>query len=265
MSFPDNIEKGVADMSYEIVISSTKRIETILTEMGAKGKGLHEKLSNVEHLLEVNTIKSIRFLASIRNKLLHDDNFELTAELLNSFKQEDDKVTRVLVNSNPSTSKKTEQNQHKAPAQDTTGKSTKNSSKLLSVLKKVLSYSGRLNRTEYIIYGIITPIFLLLLAVKLNDNSLIPIFVLLTMSIVLSSAIKRARDTKYNTLSLTLLSCITFLAFPFLLFSPSHEGNKSNSSIIGVVILIILILGILLAVAVPRLEQIRNQEISKTV
>ncbi len=72
-------------MSYKKVIKKTKKIETILVKMGAEGKGLHEKVSSVEHLIEVDTVKSIRFVASIRNKLLHEDNFEMTPELLSDF------------------------------------------------------------------------------------------------------------------------------------------------------------------------------------
>lgn len=72
-------------MSYKKVIKKTKKIETILVKMGATGKGLHEKVSSIEHLIDDNTIKSIRFVASIRNKLLHEDDFEMTSELLSDF------------------------------------------------------------------------------------------------------------------------------------------------------------------------------------
>lgn len=72
-------------MSYETVINYTKEIETILVDMGAEGKGLHTKVGSVEDLLNERTVKSIRFIASIRNQLLHDNNFNLTPELLSDF------------------------------------------------------------------------------------------------------------------------------------------------------------------------------------
>ena len=83
-------------MSYEIVISTTKKIETMLIEIGADGKGLHTKVSSIEHIFEERIVKSIRFLASIRNKLLHDDNFVLNKELLLSFKNSSDDVMKYL-------------------------------------------------------------------------------------------------------------------------------------------------------------------------
>jgi len=72
-------------MSYEKVISKSKKIESMLVETGAEGKGLHEKASSIEYKLSANTLKKIRFIASIRNQLLHDDSFELTQELLEGF------------------------------------------------------------------------------------------------------------------------------------------------------------------------------------
>jgi len=81
---------------YETVIDYTKEIETILVEMGAEGKGLHAKVSSIKNHLDEATIKSIRFIASIRNKLLHDSDFDLTDDLLESFESESEKVISSL-------------------------------------------------------------------------------------------------------------------------------------------------------------------------
>jgi len=83
-------------MSYKKVIKKTKKIETILVKMGAEGKGLHEKVSSIEHLIEENTVKSIRFVASIRNKLLHEDDFEMTSELLSDFENACENIINTL-------------------------------------------------------------------------------------------------------------------------------------------------------------------------
>ena len=72
-------------MSYESVIKNTKKIESLLVEMGAEGQGLHKKVSSIEYLIDEKTVKSIRFIASVRNKLLHEDNFEMTSDLLYDF------------------------------------------------------------------------------------------------------------------------------------------------------------------------------------
>jgi len=61
----------------EIVLSASKKLESILTSLGARGRGLHEKCSSLEHLLPADIVWSVRFVASTRNKLLHEDGFEL--------------------------------------------------------------------------------------------------------------------------------------------------------------------------------------------
>ena len=85
-------------MSYKRVIEKTKKIETILVKMGADGKGLHEKVSSIEHLIDEKIVKSIRFIASIRNKLLHEDNFEMTSELLSDFENACENIINSLEN-----------------------------------------------------------------------------------------------------------------------------------------------------------------------
>lgn len=62
----------------EIVIRASKRIEGILErDFGAEGRGLHEKLGSVEDGLPERLAARIRRIASIRNKVVHDDEYEL--------------------------------------------------------------------------------------------------------------------------------------------------------------------------------------------
>ncbi len=72
-------------MSYENVIKKTKRIESALSDMGAEGKGLNEKLNSIEHKFDEKVIKAIRFIATIRNKLVHEDDFEMDYDLEEGF------------------------------------------------------------------------------------------------------------------------------------------------------------------------------------
>lgn len=83
-------------MSYEIVIKNTKKIESTLYAMGAKGKGLYEKSLSIETKLNSKTLNSIRFIATIRNKLLHEDGFELSSELLDNFLNQCNSVCTTL-------------------------------------------------------------------------------------------------------------------------------------------------------------------------
>jgi len=60
----------------DLVIRSSKRIETTLVRLfDATGKGLHEKLSSVEKKLPVSLVKRIRYIATIRNKLVHEHEY----------------------------------------------------------------------------------------------------------------------------------------------------------------------------------------------
>jgi len=79
-------------MSIDIIIRKTKKIESLLVRIGAEGRGLHEKVTSIEGKLEPQVIKRIRFIASIRNKSLHDYNFELTEDVLSNFIDASDEV-----------------------------------------------------------------------------------------------------------------------------------------------------------------------------
>lgn len=62
----------------ETILSASKKLESLLTSLGAHGRGLHEKCSSLEHLLPADVIYSIRMVASTRNKAVHEDGFELS-------------------------------------------------------------------------------------------------------------------------------------------------------------------------------------------
>lgn len=84
------------DNDYKNVINKTKKIENILEEMGAEGRGLHEKVSSIDTLLNQELINQIRFMATIRNKLLHEEKFNLTSEMTNRFNNAYENVTEKL-------------------------------------------------------------------------------------------------------------------------------------------------------------------------
>jgi hypothetical protein len=59
-----------------IVLRWTKRLESHLERAhGASGRGLHEKVSSVERTLDPGVVRDLRFVATIRNKLLHEASF----------------------------------------------------------------------------------------------------------------------------------------------------------------------------------------------
>ncbi|MGR5322202.1 hypothetical protein [Vibrio sp. DNB22_19_1] len=73
--------------SYEIVIENSKDLEGRLAKIGATGKGLHEKTSSVSGLLPAELVKELRAVATIRNKLVHEEDFSLTHNELEDFEE----------------------------------------------------------------------------------------------------------------------------------------------------------------------------------
>ncbi len=56
------------------VVVLTRTLETLLEErFGAEGKGLHEKLNSVESSIPDHLLKRGHFIASIRNKAVHQE------------------------------------------------------------------------------------------------------------------------------------------------------------------------------------------------
>ena len=61
---------------YELVITRTKRLEALLErDFSARGRGLHERVSSVQERLPDATIKRLRFIATVRNKLIHEPDY----------------------------------------------------------------------------------------------------------------------------------------------------------------------------------------------
>lgn len=60
----------------DLAVRASKRIEsTLVRVLGATGRGLHEKTSSVERRLDPALVKRIRYVATIRNKLLHEESY----------------------------------------------------------------------------------------------------------------------------------------------------------------------------------------------
>lgn len=66
-----NLSKGAAQAGVAIDIA--RQLETVLETMGATGKGLHERTTSVEAKLPAALVRKLRFVASVRNKIVHED------------------------------------------------------------------------------------------------------------------------------------------------------------------------------------------------
>jgi hypothetical protein len=60
----------------ELAISRVKALESLLEQLGATGKGLHEKVTSVEGKLPPALVKKLRFVATIRNKIVHESQYQ---------------------------------------------------------------------------------------------------------------------------------------------------------------------------------------------
>lgn len=62
----------------EQVILHTRKLETLLRDQyHAEGKGLHQLVTSCEERLPHDVIKKLRFIATVRNKIVHEDHYRL--------------------------------------------------------------------------------------------------------------------------------------------------------------------------------------------
>lgn len=68
------------------IVTRTKAIESrLVRDFGAQGRGLHEKLDSVANQLDDKVVRACRYVATIRNKALHEEAFTLSASELDQF------------------------------------------------------------------------------------------------------------------------------------------------------------------------------------
>jgi hypothetical protein len=59
----------------ELAVTRAKSLEALLEQLGAAGKGLHEKVSSLESKLAPALVKKLRFVATVRNRIVHDSEY----------------------------------------------------------------------------------------------------------------------------------------------------------------------------------------------
>lgn len=61
----------------ELAVTRTKALEALLEQaLGATGKGLHEKVTSVQARLPPALVKKLRFVATVRNKIVHEADYQ---------------------------------------------------------------------------------------------------------------------------------------------------------------------------------------------
>jgi len=95
-----NASSAYSSNDYELVIKTSKEIEYILeAEFHATGKGLHEKVTSVSSQLTPKLCKRLRFLATIRNRLIHERGFDAIPDRNNfiaAFEESKSEIATVL-------------------------------------------------------------------------------------------------------------------------------------------------------------------------
>lgn len=118
-------------LSIDTAVRGSRRLESLLeARLGAEGRGLHEKLSSVEGRVPEELRRSIRWIATMRNKVVHEDGpspadadeFDRTVdrvaralEALGSGRESADKKPRATVD-RPATIRKARPSERKSAA-----------------------------------------------------------------------------------------------------------------------------------------------------
>lgn len=63
----------------EAAVTLSRTLETILVDkFNATGKGLHEKVTSAERFLPADLVRQIRYIATIRNAVVHEDGYQMS-------------------------------------------------------------------------------------------------------------------------------------------------------------------------------------------
>ena len=146
----------------------------------------------------------------------------------------------------------------------------------MSILQKIFSPKGELNRKEYLIYGFIVPTIIFVIGIAIygqvaNDiaKTFSVICIVIAAYIILNATIKRANNTASSTfLILVIWFLLTPIAILYLLFAPakavdSSGEQKKQLGIMGVIAIIfvgIVVLGIVSAVVIPKLAKSHDSQ-----
>ena len=85
----------ITEKEIGTIILITREIETILKEeFNATGKGLHAQISSVDNKLPINMIKTLRWIATVRNNAIHEHDFQI--KNLPSYKKQSNEIIEHL-------------------------------------------------------------------------------------------------------------------------------------------------------------------------
>lgn len=62
------------------IVERSKNLEAMLKKLGAEGRGMHELISSIQEKLELELIKKLRFIATLRNQAIHEPEFDIDSD-----------------------------------------------------------------------------------------------------------------------------------------------------------------------------------------
>lgn len=136
----------------------------------------------------------------------------------------------------------------------------------------IFSFRGRMGRLHYLLSGILLTYGLVAagwyLALVTEAMEIIYVGVLGALYVGLTALIKRARDTGNNVglmIIVSLIPYIGFLVMLYLLLVPSTKKELRSGSLSSVLLIVffIILLGIMAAVAIPKLSDQSNEELTQ--
>ncbi|MEK6703448.1 MAG: hypothetical protein AABZ53_14400 [Planctomycetota bacterium] len=80
-----------------LIVTRAKTIESrLVREFGAQGRGLHEKVDSVADKLDDKVVRACHYVATIRNKTMHEEGFALSDADLKGFLKRCDWIDRSI-------------------------------------------------------------------------------------------------------------------------------------------------------------------------
>ncbi|MBU8901116.1 MAG: hypothetical protein KOO69_00105 [Victivallales bacterium] len=62
------------------IVERSKNLEAMLKKLDAEGRGMHELISSIQEKLELELIKKLRFIATLRNQAIHEAEFDIDSD-----------------------------------------------------------------------------------------------------------------------------------------------------------------------------------------
>lgn len=108
------------------ILDYSTQIESLLVDLGAIGRGMHEKLDSIESIISPSMVRKIRWLATIRNKAVHEANF---CTDLDNFVENANNAINFLQNLLTEQKQQQKQQQEQKESNNTNSQSRKNNNK----------------------------------------------------------------------------------------------------------------------------------------